>query len=138
MARACPAGTSSPVYGATSINTCGLCALKEYSLAAATACSPCPQGFYCTSPAATPIACPGHTVSPQASVSALDCICLSGYTCTYGRRLSITFLLHNTTSTVQQMQADAWLAQSLQLAVNANLNAYDDASSIHFGGFSVL
>jgi hypothetical protein len=91
VAQACPLGTASALWGATSNQTCVPCPMSHHTAAAgATACSPCPSGFYCPSSAAV-LACPEHTVSPQGATAALECRCLSGYECKYGRRLTFVF-----------------------------------------------
>jgi hypothetical protein len=42
----------------------------------------CPIDSYCPS-VGDVRECPPNTVSPQGSISLLDCVCLPGYICTY-------------------------------------------------------
>ena len=92
VAQACPAGTASAVWGATTNKTCIPCA--AYTPPGSTACRPCVAGFYCPS-SLLMLPCPAHTVSPQGATSAMDCLCLSGYACKYGRRLTFTLFIRD-------------------------------------------
>jgi hypothetical protein len=65
----------------------------------------------------------------------MDCACLSGYECTYGRRLTFTVSLL-AAATLQQLSSDTRLASALRQAVEAKLSMTKPVV-VRFGGFSL-
>ena len=84
----CPLGTYSNVSG----------------LASADQCAECPADYFCQS--ITDLeACPGHTHSSPGTLTALECICNTGYMCSYQKAVRISTTLPLTPSQFQEYQS---------------------------------
>ena len=141
VANACPAGSASAAFGAVSASACTPCQTLQqgspyayYAAAGSTMCSVCPQDHYCPTPQDVPIPCPEHTAAPQGVGSATECKCLSGFTCSYSKVLTVGIAMQ-TNATVQQLLSNTWLISSLQQAVEATVGP---GANVTFMGFVVV
>lgn len=79
----CPAGTASPVEGASNDMTCAACNAGTFSGIAASTCTNCPVNTFSTlykaSTISQCIACPSNTASAVGSDNVRACVCNSGF-----------------------------------------------------------
>ena len=79
----CPAGTASPVFGASDPSTCHPCSTGAYAALQSSACTNCNANTFSVTPMASSVgsclACPPHTTSNSVSDSVEDCVCNPGY-----------------------------------------------------------
>ena len=79
----CPAGTASPVEGASNPMTCSACVTGAFSGTASSVCTDCPINTFSTAYMASSVVqclvCPPHATSPTQSNQVQDCVCDSGY-----------------------------------------------------------
>ena len=79
----CPAGTASPIEGASSPMTCSACSIGAFSATASSVCTDCPVNTFSTTYMAANrtqcLVCPPHSTSPTRSNQVEDCVCNSGY-----------------------------------------------------------
>ena len=79
----CPAGTASPVEGASNDMTCSGCSAGSFASTASSACTNCPidtfSPQYKASSVVQCIACPSDTTSSPGSDNVRSCVCNSGF-----------------------------------------------------------
>ena len=79
----CPAGTASPIEGASSPMTCSACSTGSFSATASSVCTDCAINTFSTTYMASNrtqcLVCPPHATSPTHSNQVEDCVCDSGY-----------------------------------------------------------
>ena len=78
--------------------SCSVCPAGTYdptTLGRTTECPACAANSYCLS-ALSQAPCPANTVSQAGATSQLQCTCVSGYSCTYTKRIAATVMLNNT------------------------------------------
>jgi hypothetical protein len=108
---ACPAGSACPAAGqpplqcapgtfqdATGATACQPCPLGTYDASAVgrtAQCPACPAGAYCQSPTRQ-ARCPINTRSSPGATSQLGCRCLTGFACSYSKRIAATVRLNAT------------------------------------------
>jgi len=86
-AKACPAGFVCPVDSLTGI-ACVKGTYNNLTNAFSNGqCNTCPVGYYCPEASVNPTRCPIYTTSLQGQDNILQCTCLAGYYCTYGKRI---------------------------------------------------
>jgi len=91
----CAAGTFLGTSGGASCSPCSAGTYDATTLGRTTPCPACAVNSYCLS-ALSQAPCPANTVSDAGAVSQLQCACVSGYSCTYTKRIAATVTLNNT------------------------------------------
>jgi hypothetical protein len=79
----CPAGTASPVEGASNDMTCAACSAGTFAGIASSACTNCPVNTFSPQYKAASVAecipCPSDTTSTVGSDNVRSCVCNSGF-----------------------------------------------------------
>jgi len=95
----CPSGTYNQIPG-----QCAACPIGTFAdnvQGRQGVCPPCPANSVCANPN-TITTCPERTVSPEGSISLLDCKCLAGYECAYRRQILVRMSFANNNSGLDQ------------------------------------
>ena len=89
---------------------------SEESIAKFDMCDPCPVNHYCVTPVSKQL-CPDETISPEGSVSILNCVCSSQYECEFRKTVQFSIAMSvedlDTTLNVNQTAVEEYLKNSL-------------------------
>jgi hypothetical protein len=79
----CPAGTASPLLGASNVASCAPCSTGSFSLEQASVCTDCTVNTFSVTPSAPSVSycmkCPTNTTSPTHSSAVEMCVCNPGF-----------------------------------------------------------